>query len=105
MIVNGAGTPGATVWCQTIPVTPNTNYNFSSWVASQYTVSPSLLQFSINGVNLGPVFTAPSTCCTWQQFFTVWNSGASTSATICIENMNTILGGNDFSLDDISFQA
>lgn len=105
MIINGASNPGTDVWCQTIAVTPNTNYNFSTWVLSQYTVSPAQLQFSINGTSLCSAFTAPSTCCTWQQFFCVWNSGSSTSATICILNMNTTLGGNDFGLDDISFMS
>lgn len=105
MIVNGAGTPGADVWCQTVAVTPNTNYTFSAWVVSQYPVSPSQLQFSINGTPLCSVFTAPATLCTWQQFFCTWNSGSNTTANICILNQNTTLGGNDFGLDDISFQS
>jgi len=104
MIVNGAGTPGLSVWCQTIAVTPNTNYDFSTWVTSLNGGSPALLQFSINGIPLGGIFLAPSTG-VWQQFFSVWNSGANTSATICIVNQNTTLGGNDFGLDDISFQT
>lgn len=105
MIVNGSANPGTDVWCQTIAVTPNTNYNFSTWVVSQYIVSPAQLQFSINGTPLCSMFSAPSTCCTWQQFFCVWNSGSSTSATICILNQNTTAPGNDFGLDDISFMS
>lgn len=105
MIVNGSGTPGSNVWCQTIPVTPNTTYNFSTWVTSVNPASPALLQFSVNGVPLGGIFNAPNSCCPWLQFFAVWNSGVNTSANICIVNQNTTLGGNDFALDDISFQA
>jgi len=104
MIVNGAGTPNSNVWCQTITVLPNTTYLFSTWVSSLNNSNPALLQFSINGVNLGSIFNAPATWGSWIQFFTSWSSGASTSASICVVNQNTTLSGNDFGLDDISFQ-
>ncbi len=105
MLVNGSGTAGTSVWCETIPVTANTNYNFSSWLSSLNNVNPAQLQFSINGVPLGAIFTAPATFGSWQQFSSAWNSGAAVSANICIINQNISLGGNDFGLDDISFQA
>jgi gliding motility-associated-like protein len=104
MVVNGAGTPGANVWCETISVSPGTTYLFSTWVSSLNASSPAILQFSINGVNLGNTFNAPSSANIWSQFFTTWNSGANTSAQICIVNQNTSTGGNDFGLDDISFK-
>lgn len=105
MILNGAPVAGVSVWCETVTVIPNTNYNFSTWVVSQYTVSPAELQFSINGIPLCNTYTASSTACVWTQFFCVWNSGASTTANICILNQNTALAGNDFGLDDISFMS
>jgi gliding motility-associated-like protein len=105
MMVNGSGTAGTSVWCQTIPVTANTTYNFSTWVSTLFAASPAQLQFSINGISLGPVFNAPAGTNSWVQFFSVWNSGANTSANICIVNQNTASGGNDFGLDDISFQS
>lgn len=105
MVVNGAGTPNQNVWCQTVSVMPNTDYVFSAWVTSVVAASPALLQFNINGNPLGPIFSAPGSNCAWQNFFQVWNSGGNTSATICIVNQNTNLGGNDFALDDIFFNA
>ncbi len=104
MIINGAGTPNASVWCQTIAVTPNTQYLFSTWVCSVVANSPALLQFSINGSSLGPIYSAPNSTFQWLSFNSTWNSGNNTTATICIINQNTNLGGNDFGLDDISFQ-
>lgn len=104
MMVNGAGVAGTNVWCQTIPVNANTNYNFSTWVSSLNNSSPAILEFSINGVPIGSSFNAPATWGSWQQFAASWNSGAATSANICIVNLNTAPGGNDFGLDDISFQ-
>lgn len=104
MIVNGDST-GQTVWSQTVTgVLPNTNYTFSTWVSSVFPISPAQLQFSINNVPLGTPFVAPPTTGVWQQFYTVWNSGSSTSALLSILNLNPTAQGNDFGLDDISFQ-
>jgi len=103
LIVNGSGTPGVNVWCQTINISQNTDYAFSTWVTSVFATSPAELQFFINGSLIGPVFSAPSTVCVWNQFFTTWNSSSDTTANICIVNQNTVFQGNDFALDDISF--
>jgi len=110
MYINGAGTPNTTVWQQSIPVVPNTDYIFITWVASlsgSSTVSveaQAKLQFSINGSTIGNVFNSPSTTAQWQQFYQIWHSGNATSAVIRIVNQNTSEGGgNDFALDDISF--
>jgi gliding motility-associated-like protein len=105
MVVNGSGTPGTSVWCQTITVEPNTDYIFSTWVSSLAVGFPAQLQFSINGVQLGSPFNAPISTGQWDEFYTTWNSGTETSATICIVNQNTSLGGNDFGIDDITFAS
>lgn len=109
MYVNGAGSANTTVWQQVIPVIPNTDHIFITWVASlaqgQSTGNNQLarLQFSINGQTIGNIFTAPTATSQWQQFYQIWNSGNSTTATIRILNQNTVGSGNDFALDDISF--
>lgn len=103
MIINGATMPGTNVWTETVSVQQNTNYAFSTYVCSVCAGAEAQLQFSINGQQIGRVFSAPSTTNTWIQFYQIWNSGNSTSATITILNQNTTGGGNDFGLDDISF--
>jgi gliding motility-associated-like protein len=103
MMVNGDVNPNTNVWSTTVPVTPNTNYNFSSWVQTITTINPAQLQFSINGILIGAPFTANVNSCIWDRFFANWNSGNNTSANIAIVNMNTGFSGNDFALDDISF--
>ena len=104
MIINGSTSANTNVWTQVISVSPNTYYAFSTWVC---TVSPAgdvaMLQFAINGSQLGNVFTAPSSMNTWRNFYEIWYSGSSTSATITILNQNIGGSGNDFGLDDISF--
>lgn len=104
MAVNGAGTPNVVVWSTTVSgIVPNTDYEFSTWVASLSPTSPAILQFRINGVLLGQPFNASNVTCVWKRFFETWDSGNSTSATISIVNQNTATNGNDFSLDDINF--
>lgn len=105
MLLNGATTANVSIWCQTITVSPNTDYQFSSWVTPVLGYNPPILQFSINNNLLDLPFHVSSGGCQWQNFSSTWNSGVQTTAEICIVNQNTIGGGNDFAIDDISFQA
>jgi gliding motility-associated-like protein len=102
MMVLNAAPDYQNVWCQTINVDPNAWYNVAAWVASVHPSSPAILQFSINGIPIGPIVNAPSSTCVWVPFNAVWSSGSSTTATLCILNQNTTVFGNDFAIDDIS---
>jgi gliding motility-associated-like protein len=103
MMINGAPVPDVNVWKQTIAVTPNTNYAFSTWLQALWPPNPAQLRFSINGKDIGTLITASLPTCTWTQFYTTWNSGNNTTAVIAIVNKNIAVQGNDFALDDISF--
>jgi gliding motility-associated-like protein len=108
IIINGNAVKNASVWCQSISVVPNTNYNFSTWAATCNAASKAelaQLQFSINGSVIGSIFSPSLTVGAWSQFNATWNSGNNTTANICIVNQNTALQGNDFALDDIFLQA
>ena len=105
LMVNGASVPDIGVWNQTVTVVPNTNYAFSTWIQSLYPPNPAQLSFSINGTDIGTPITASATNCVWTQFYTTWNSGNNTTASIAIVNKNTFVQGNDFALDDISFAS
>jgi gliding motility-associated-like protein len=103
MIINGAIQPNTTVWQQVLQVVPHTDYIFSCWAQTVCADNGAQLQFRINFSLIGPVFVCSDTLCHWTQFYTIWNSGTSTSANISIVNQNQGLGGNDFSIDDIFF--
>lgn len=103
MMVNGSPVADAIVWKQTVTVTSNTNYAFSTWIQSLLSQNPAQLQFSINGKILGAPINASGQSCNWNLFYSTWNSGSAATAEIAIVNKNTILAGNDFALDDISF--
>lgn len=67
MVVNGSGTANTNVWCQNINVTPNTDYQFSAWAVNALNdLNVTQLQFSINSVNLRPIFSTPTIGCSWQ---------------------------------------
>ena len=104
MVINGATTPNTNVWTEQITVEPDSYYAFSTWVCTVSAAGDEAqLQFSINGHQLGDVFSAPPYTGEWRQFYELWYSGNSTAATITILNQNTLGSGNDFGLDDISF--
>ena len=104
MVINASG-DASNLWCQVITVEPNTDYFFSAWVTSVTSENPAQLQFSVNGLQLGTSFNASPSTCNWQQFSSEWSSDATTTAEICIVNTNFTPAGNDFALDDISFEA
>ncbi|MDL2309251.1 gliding motility-associated C-terminal domain-containing protein [Bacteroidales bacterium OttesenSCG-928-B11] len=108
MCIDAASTAGVMVWEQQINnIVPNSKYVFHAWVATMYADNINqapVLQFSINGVLLDQPFTGPYPRTTgWVRFYTLWDSGNNTSATIRIVNQNTTQTGNDFGLDDIFF--
>lgn len=103
LLVNGDTVFNIIVWKQDIPVATNTNYIFSVWLQSIYSGNPAELQFSINGSPIGNIFKASATEGQWQQFYTTWQSGNATTASISVINKDTIRTGNDFALDDIVF--
>ncbi|MDH4471205.1 MAG: gliding motility-associated C-terminal domain-containing protein [Fluviicola sp.] len=105
LVANGSGVPNSSVWCQTINVTPNTDYLFSAWFTNALNdPNVSNLQFFVNNVQVGPVFSTTANACSWAEFNEVWNSGAAITADLCIRNQNTSIGGNDFAIDDITFR-
>jgi len=121
LLVNGSTTLVSSplrqmiIWQQTVAVRPNSDYYFSAWAMNLNPVSPAQLQFEVNGVLVGtiadlnvapkPASEGDVALTNWVNFYSnpKWSSGAATTAVIRIRNLNTIAGGNDFGLDDISF--
>ncbi len=103
MVINGSGIPGTVVWSQEINVIQGIDYIFSAWISTLVASNPAQLQFYINGIPLGPVFSAPPAINQWIEYFQIWNSGGNTTATISLVNQTTVLSGNDFGVDDIFF--
>lgn len=112
LIANGAGN-ASTVWQQTITVNPLSRYNFSAFAANsccnanQAPPNFSMLDFQVdtgNGFTTVGSFTL-SGVGVWIGSGGTFSAGAGTSATVRIINTNTVAGGNDFGIDDISVSA
>ena len=105
MIINGASSP-VTVWAESgITVTPNTDYYFSVFVQSVTDISPAVLDFQANGLQLGTNFTSSTTTGAQTEFVATWNSGSNTTVNLSLFDSTTASGGNDFALDDFVFAA
>lgn len=105
MVFNASTTAGLSSWCQTVDVSPDTDYNFTFWAQTINSGSPANLSVSINNNPITGPMQLGNASCNWESFSNSWNSGIQTSAIICINNLETNGGGNDWALDDISFQA
>ncbi|MFT4664643.1 MAG: hypothetical protein ACI9XB_001589, partial [Gammaproteobacteria bacterium] len=102
MVINGDGGV-EDIWCQTVTVTPNTEYDLGAWMTNYNPLSTPSVQFSIDGVLIGSLY-GNSQPCSWQSFGTSFNSGSSSSIEICLTNQFSGSGliFNDFGLDDFS---
>ncbi len=102
LVADGSEVPGTKVWCQIIPVESGRLYAFRIYLTSLVAMNPPRLVFTINGQRLGPA-QALTRVCDWQEFYSTWVATNVPSAEICVVNDNTVLEGNDFALDRISF--
>ena len=102
MTLNGATSAGVEVWNSgPITVVNGGLYNFSAWATSVYPNDPANLEFLINGVSIGTLQLTSGTP-DWSQFSQNWFANT-TSATLSIIDLDLGFDGNDFAIDDISF--
>ena len=99
MIVNGSQNLSV-VYQQTVTVRPNTYYSFSAYANSVNPGSPAQLGFVINGKSTSTVTTLGTTT-SYVRIADLWFSGSTTTAVLEIRDVNKVLGGNDFGLDDL----
>jgi hypothetical protein len=104
MVINGASTAGVIVWSESVSVQTGIDYQFSYYIQSINAAAPSQLQLYVNGMPAGPVYTAPTSTCSWTQFIYNTNSDINTVLQLTLINKNTAASGNDFALDDMMFQ-
>jgi len=109
MVIDGFSVPNKVIWQQEVVVSPHTDYIFSAWFMSLHTSikysSYARLQFFVNDIQLGDIVESPHTGNIWGRYYELWDSGENTTAVLSIKNQNLNESGNDFGLDDISFQA
>lgn len=103
MMIDGSPRPGLDFWRQTITVKPNTTYNFSFWLQSIVAQNPAVVKFKIDGKYYSNSITADFASCSWKNYSTIWFSGNASMVTVALEDSNLLVQGNDFAIDDLSF--
>lgn len=102
LVVNGHIQGLQNILCQTIPVVPGSHYQLTAYAATVVDRAPPFIRATINNIAVGQAMI-PIGPGVWQPITGVWSSGASTSATICFQDLNTEWNGNDFVMDNITF--
>jgi gliding motility-associated-like protein len=112
MCIDGDPASGATLWEEgPLTVQPNTVYEFAYWGSRADQVQP-IFEIHFIGNVTGDVImsTTPGIpytgVWTWDQYgIPSWNSGANTSVTIRLVDLQASAYGDDFGLDDFSFHT
>lgn len=113
MVVNGFN-PGAVFFRDTVTVQPNTNYLFTSWILNLFKVNgypnPELgvRILDENGsvlysATLGALIPVNVNAPEWKQIGSVINSQGNSSLTVEFLSEGPEVIGNDYAIDDISF--
>lgn len=113
MIVNGFN-PGAVFFRDTVPVKPNTDYLFTAWILNLFKVTgfpnPELgvriLDENgnvLDSATLGILIPVNTNAPEWKQIGSVINSQGNTSLTVEFVSEGPEVVGNDYAIDDVSF--
>jgi len=110
MVVNGSPTANQVVWGQNIAVAANQQYTFSAWINNWVSRSPSVLDFRVNDQSIGTFEVTSELENAWNNhewiyFESNWSSANNEIANLSIVDLNTIRSGNDFIIDDLSFDT
>ncbi|MEZ5042932.1 MAG: S8/S53 family peptidase [Saprospiraceae bacterium] len=105
LIVDGSITAGTDIWCQDVTLEANETYLFAFRGRNLVAGSDNpQLQLLANGI---PVNTANvvnmDAAGNWDLYFVQWTTGVSVPATLtlCLEQINGGLIGNDYGIDDL----
>lgn len=102
---------GALFFLETIPVSPNTNYLFSTWIANyaRSNIPQPQLTFTISSLSGNVIFTRTTNTIgipnipTWKELGSFVNSQNNSQLVISFSSGSPQTSGNDFVIDDISF--
>ena len=103
MLVNGSTGGNKILWRQTINFPPGIQVTVKWWMLTF--VSPAgSLQLKLAGTNIGNAASTPNSTGVWSQTSRTFTVPASGSAILNLVTTSAVLSGNDFGIDDISFQ-
>ena len=103
MLVNGSTGGNKILWRQIVSFPPGVQVTMRWWMLTFVTPAGSL-QLKLAGTNIGNAASTPNSTGIWAQTTRTFTVPASGSATINLVTTSAALSGNDFGVDDISFQ-
>lgn len=103
MLINGSTTSNRMLWQQNISFPPNTTITMEWWMLTFVTPSGSVI-LKVNGQNIGSSVSTPSTTGVWRRSqFTFTSPNSTGTSNVQIITVSSLVAGNDFGIDDISF--
>lgn len=103
MLVNGSTGGNKILWRQALTFPPGVQVTVKWWMLTFVTPAGSL-QLKLSGTNIGNAASTPNSTGVWAQTTRTFTVPASGNATINLVTTSAALSGNDFGVDDISFQ-
>ncbi len=104
LMVDAPLTKDSRVWYRIVSVAKNKTYSFSFWIFTNSSGNRPSLAININNQKIGDYSSVAANINKWTRVTFNWNSESYTSAEISIVSTNpSTSAGNDFGLDDISF--
>ena len=103
MLVNGSTGGNKILWRQNVSFPPGVQVTVKWWMLTFVTPAGSL-QLKLAGTNIGNAASTPNSTGVWLQTSRTFTVPASGSAILNLVTTSAALSGNDFGIDDISFQ-
>ncbi|MEY2963101.1 MAG: hypothetical protein RL754_362 [Bacteroidota bacterium] len=103
MLVNGATSSNTILWRQTQNFPPGSTVTMRWWMLTFATPAGSV-QLKKYGTNVGGPASTPNTTGTWAQTSRTFTVGATGTVILNMLTLSNALAGNDFGLDDITFE-
>ena len=102
LIVDGSVTPGVEIWCQDVMLEANEDYLFAFRGRNLVASNPSpQLQLLVNGSPVSPDIIEMDASGNWELYFVQWTASNTATVTLCLEQLNGGLIGNDYGIDDL----
>ncbi|GGH65012.1 T9SS type B sorting domain-containing protein [Phaeocystidibacter marisrubri] len=103
MLVNGSTSGNRILWQQNVAFPANTTVTMTWWMLT-FVTPPGSLILRVNGQNIGAQISTPNSAGVWSRAqFSFTTPNATGNSNIQIITVSSLVAGNDFGLDDISF--
>ncbi len=102
LIVDGSITPGLDIWCQDVMLEANEDYLLAFRGRNLVASNPSpQLQLLANGSPVALNIIEMDASNDWELYFVQWTASTTAMVTLCLEQLNGGLIGNDYGIDDL----